>query len=47
MAGANILYGVGGLETGLSFDYGQAVLGDEIVRMIKHLIIANAGEIIA
>jgi trimethylamine--corrinoid protein Co-methyltransferase len=37
MAGASILVGIGGLETGLTFDFGQAVLDDEIVRMIKHL----------
>jgi trimethylamine--corrinoid protein Co-methyltransferase len=37
MAGASLLIGIGGLETGLTFDFGQAVLDDEIVRMIKHL----------
>ena len=37
MAGANLIVGIGGLETGLTFDFGQAVLDDEIVRMIKHL----------
>ncbi len=37
MAGVNLISGIGGLETGLTFDYGQAVLDDEIVRMIKHL----------
>ena len=37
MAGAGLLVGIGGLETGLTFDFGQAVLDDEIVRMIKHL----------
>jgi trimethylamine--corrinoid protein Co-methyltransferase len=37
MAGASLLVGIGGLETGLTFDFGQAVLDDEIVRMIKHL----------
>jgi trimethylamine--corrinoid protein Co-methyltransferase len=37
MAGANLIIGIGGLETGLTFDFGQAVLDDEIVRMIKHL----------
>jgi trimethylamine--corrinoid protein Co-methyltransferase len=36
MAGASLLVGIGGLETGLTFDYGQAVLDDEIVRMIRH-----------
>jgi trimethylamine--corrinoid protein Co-methyltransferase len=37
MAGASLLIGIGGLETGLTFDFGQAVLDDEIVRLIKHL----------
>ena len=37
MAGASLQVGIGGLESGLTFDYGQAVLDDEIVRMIKHL----------
>jgi trimethylamine--corrinoid protein Co-methyltransferase len=37
MAGASLIVGIGGLETGLTFDFGQAVLDDEIVRMIKHL----------
>jgi trimethylamine--corrinoid protein Co-methyltransferase len=37
MAGASLQVGIGGLETGLTFDFGQAVLDDEIVRMIKHL----------
>jgi trimethylamine--corrinoid protein Co-methyltransferase len=37
MAGASLQVGIGGLETGLTFDFGQAVLDDEIVRIIKHL----------
>jgi trimethylamine--corrinoid protein Co-methyltransferase len=37
MAGASLQVGIGGLETGLTFDFGQAVLDDEIVRMIRHL----------
>jgi trimethylamine--corrinoid protein Co-methyltransferase len=37
MAGASLIVGIGGLETGLTFDFGQAVLDDEIVRMVKHL----------
>ncbi len=35
MSGANLISGIGGLETGLTFDFGLAVLDDEIVRMIK------------
>lgn len=37
MAGASLIIGIGGLETGLTFDFGQAVLDDEIVRMLKYL----------
>jgi len=37
LSGADLIVGIGGLETGLTFDYGQAVLDDEIVRLIKHL----------
>ena len=37
LAGANLIVGIGGLETGLTFDYGQAVLDDEMVRLIKYL----------
>jgi trimethylamine--corrinoid protein Co-methyltransferase len=36
MAGANLLMGIGGLETGLTFDPGQAVLDAEMVRLAKH-----------
>ena len=37
MAGVSLLVGIGGIETGLTFDFGQAVLDDEIVGMINHL----------
>jgi trimethylamine--corrinoid protein Co-methyltransferase len=37
LAGANLIVGIGGLETGLTFDFGQAVLDDEMVRLIKCL----------
>lgn len=36
MAGANLISGIGGLETGLTFDFGLAILDAEIVRMIKY-----------
>jgi trimethylamine--corrinoid protein Co-methyltransferase len=36
LAGASLLVGIGGLETGLTFDFGQAVLDDEIFRLIGH-----------
>jgi trimethylamine--corrinoid protein Co-methyltransferase len=34
MAGANLIGGIGGIETGLTFDYALAVLDAEIVRLI-------------
>ena len=38
LAGANLIYGPGMLESGLTFDFGQLVLDCEFVRMIKHTI---------
>ena len=38
LAGANLIYGPGMLESGLTFDYAQLVLDNEFVRMIKHAI---------
>ena len=38
LAGANMIYGSGMLESGITFDYGQLVLDCEIARMIKHTI---------
>jgi len=35
LAGANVIYGLGMLESGITFDYGQLVLDCEIARMIK------------
>ena len=37
MAGANLIVSIGGLESGHTFDFGQAALDTEIVRMIRHL----------
>jgi hypothetical protein len=37
ISGAERIVGIGGLETGLTFDYGQAVLDDEMVCLIKHM----------
>ena len=37
ISGADRIVGIGGLETGLTFDYGQAVLDDEMVCLIKHM----------
>ena len=38
MAGANLIYGPGMLESGITFDFTQLVLDNEFVRMIKHTI---------
>ena len=35
LAGANMIYGLGMLESGITFDYGQLVLDCEFARMIK------------
>ena len=36
LAGANLIYGPGMLESGITFDFGQLVLDCEFARMIKH-----------
>ncbi|MBT8372348.1 MAG: trimethylamine methyltransferase family protein [Deltaproteobacteria bacterium] len=38
LAGANLIYGPGMLESGITFDFAQLVLDNEFVRMIKHTI---------
>ncbi len=38
MAGANLIYGMGMLELGLTFDFGQMVLDDEIARMNRRVL---------
>ena len=38
MAGANLIYGPGMLESGITFDFAQLVLDNEFVNMIKHTI---------
>jgi trimethylamine--corrinoid protein Co-methyltransferase len=35
LAGANLIYGPGMLESGITFDFAQLVLDNEFVRMIK------------
>ena len=35
MAGANLIYGPGMLESGITFDFAQLVLDNEFARMIK------------
>ena len=38
MAGANLIYGLGMLESGVTFDYGQLLMDCEFARMIKFTI---------
>ncbi len=38
LAGANLIYGPGMLESGITFDFGQLVMDNEFARMIKHTI---------
>lgn len=38
MAGANLIYGLGMLESGVTFDFGQLVMDAEFARMIKHCV---------
>jgi len=42
LAGANLIYGLGMLESGVTFDYGQLVMDDEFARMIKHVVMGIA-----
>jgi trimethylamine--corrinoid protein Co-methyltransferase len=38
LAGANLIYGLGMLESGVTFDFGQLVMDDEFAAMIKHVV---------
>ena len=38
MAGANQIYGAGMIESGVTFDFGQLVMDNEIARMIKSAV---------
>ena len=38
LAGANIIYGAGMLELGMTFSYSQYVADDEIVRMLSRIL---------
>ena len=38
LAGANLIYGLGMLESGVTMDYGQLVLDNEIARLIKYTV---------
>jgi trimethylamine--corrinoid protein Co-methyltransferase len=35
LAGANVIYGLGNIETGITMDYGQMVMDDELAEMVK------------
>ncbi len=38
MAGANLIYGLGMIEMGMTIDYGQLVMDNEFAKMIKFLL---------
>ena len=38
LAGANLIYGPGMLESGITFDFGQLVMDNEFARMVRHTI---------
>ena len=38
MAGANLIYGLGMIEMGMTIDYGQMVMDNEFARMIKYTV---------
>ena len=38
MAGANLIYGLGMIESGMTIDFGQLVMDNEFAKMIKFLL---------
>jgi trimethylamine--corrinoid protein Co-methyltransferase len=38
LAGANLIYGLGMIESGMTFDFGQLVMDNEFARMIKYTV---------
>jgi trimethylamine--corrinoid protein Co-methyltransferase len=38
LAGANVIYGLGMLESGITFDFGQLVMDNEFAGMIKYAV---------
>jgi len=38
LAGANQIYGAGMVESGVTFDFSQLVMDDEIARMVRHVV---------
>jgi trimethylamine--corrinoid protein Co-methyltransferase len=39
LAGANLIYGAGMTESGVTFDYAQYVIDNDIARMVKHTVV--------
>jgi trimethylamine---corrinoid protein Co-methyltransferase len=39
LAGANLIYGAGMTESGVTFDYAQYVLDNDVARMVKHAVL--------
>jgi trimethylamine---corrinoid protein Co-methyltransferase len=38
LAGANLIYGLGMIESGMTFDYGQLIMDNEFAKMIKYAV---------
>jgi len=38
LAGANLIYGAGMIESGVAFDFGQLVMDNEFARMVRHAV---------
>ena len=38
LAGTNLIYGLGMIESGVTFDYAQLVIDNEMARMVKQLV---------
>ena len=38
LAGANVIYGLGNTETGVTMDYGQMVMDNEFAEMVKYTL---------
>ncbi|NIO04388.1 MAG: Trimethylamine methyltransferase MttB, partial [Proteobacteria bacterium] len=38
LAGANLIYGLGMLEMGMTLSFAQLVMDNEFARMIKHVV---------
>ncbi len=38
MAGANLIYGAGMIESGVTLDFGQMVMDNEFARMVRHAV---------